>query len=450
MKKYIVSVVLPVYNTEAYVEQTIKCVLRQSLGFLEHIELILVDNATQDSAGEICQHYAIKYPNNIRYVKLAQNQGPCGARNAGLAVATGTYINFCDSDDLWEYDALEKLVAFIEAHGNEVDLVTGRVRHFEGREAWHGLDWKYADKELRIVDIKEQPEYIQLHLGSALIKTEVAKKFRHDITLYHAEDAKYLSQLIMSSGKYGLCADAVFLYRTRATGGSVLQNVNNSVRWYHDTLQGVYRCLINESIEKFGRVIEYIQYLVMYELQWRLGANYVSEEINKEVYMREICELLQFIEDDVIMAQRSLWPERKLYALELKYSKPFVGIGEYFPLCEGLFIKSALVFNGKLHMRGFIRYPYEVTYDSLLLYMKDNSTALVEFDTYNELDDVFSMGRDIAHANTFFCIIPWEEGNRAQFILQQAEKEILLNINRFRNSKFEGCSIEERNYIVSK
>lgn len=450
MKDYIVSVVLPVYNTEAYVEQTIKCILRQTIGFFDHIELILVNNATLDGAGEICERYAEEYPDNIRYVKLTQNQGPCGARNAGLAVAAGKYINFCDSDDLWECDALEKLVEFMEINGNEVDLVTGRVRHFEGREAWHGLDWKYADKSLQLVDVSEHPEYVQLHLGSALIKTEMAKRFRHDVTLYHAEDAKYLSQLILSKGKYGLCADAVFLYRTRATGGSVLQNVNSSVRWYHDTLQGVYRFLIDESIAKFGRVIEYVQYLVMYELQWRLGANYVAEAVDREAYVREISGLLMFIEDDVIWAQRTLWLERKLYALELKYKKKPEQIREVYPVCDGLFIKSALVFNDKLHIRGFVRFPYDLEYDELLMRVNGVEDIPVDFDAYNEHDDVFSMGKNLAHANTFFCILPCKENMQIQFVLRQGKTEIAENVKVFGNSKMEGCRAEKDRLVVSR
>lgn len=62
------SVVMPVYNTERYLEEAIESVIGQTIGFEEKIQLILVNNATRDSSGAICEQYAKRYPNNIDYI----------------------------------------------------------------------------------------------------------------------------------------------------------------------------------------------------------------------------------------------------------------------------------------------------------------------------------------------------------------------------------------------
>ncbi len=428
----LVSVVVSVYNTEMYVEAAIKSILNQTIGFERNIELILVNNASMDSSGAICEKYAFLYPRNIRYIKLKENHGPCGARNAGLKTATGKYINYMDSDDLWECDALEKLTDFMQR--NECSFVSGRLRHFDGREAWHILDWKYKKGHPLIVNILEHPKYIQLHLGSVLIKTYIAKQYEHDENMFHAEDAKYINQIIIDCGEYGICEDAVYLYRSRRTGDSVLQSVSRSVQWYHDTPEGVYKYLITKSFDKYKCVVEYVQRLIMYELQWRFAVQYINESVDIRRYKKQISELLQYIDDDIIIQQEPLWIERKIYALKLKYGL-FVEKARFlFCIEDALHLKSVLVYNNKIHIQGFIRVPYDIAYEGLVLMFNDKKSD-IEFDSYNQFDDVYSLSENIAHANTFFCIIPYILNLKIQFYLKQGESEILENIKIFHNSK---------------
>ena len=116
MKEFLISVVVPVYNTEKYLRETIESVINQSIGFEENIQLILVNNVTQDNSEEICLEYLGLYPNNVEYICVEENHGPCSARNAGQKVAVGKYINFLDSDDKWEPDAFEHAINFFEEH----------------------------------------------------------------------------------------------------------------------------------------------------------------------------------------------------------------------------------------------------------------------------------------------------------------------------------------------
>ena len=93
MKK--VSVIVPFYNVEEYIEKCIKSLVEQSL---EDIEIILINDGSKDGSEEIAKKYKSKYPNKIVYLKK-ENGGLSDARNYALPYAKGEYIAFLDSDD---------------------------------------------------------------------------------------------------------------------------------------------------------------------------------------------------------------------------------------------------------------------------------------------------------------------------------------------------------------
>lgn len=99
MNEVLISVIMPVYNVEKYVAESIQSVLDQSY---KNFELIIVDDGGQDQSLEICRSF-----NDNRITIISQeNRGLAGARNTGIAASTGEYIALLDSDDLWHKDKL--------------------------------------------------------------------------------------------------------------------------------------------------------------------------------------------------------------------------------------------------------------------------------------------------------------------------------------------------------
>ena len=95
MNRQLVSIIVPVYNVEQYIEECINSIITQTY---EKLEIILVDDGSPDNSGKICDQYAEK---DIRIKVIhKKNGGLSSARNAGIAVATGDLITFCDSDDV--------------------------------------------------------------------------------------------------------------------------------------------------------------------------------------------------------------------------------------------------------------------------------------------------------------------------------------------------------------
>lgn len=96
-----VSVIMPVYNSEKYLKKAIESIITQSF---YDIELILIDDGSKDNSGKICDEYKNK-DNRVKVIHKS-NGGICDARNAGLKIATGDYIMFCDNDDEYLEDMI--------------------------------------------------------------------------------------------------------------------------------------------------------------------------------------------------------------------------------------------------------------------------------------------------------------------------------------------------------
>lgn len=109
MKKEMVSIIVPVFNAEKYLENTINTILNQSY---DNFETIFVDDKSNDNSISIIK----KYEKKDKRLKLIENQVNSGAavsRNNGIKQATGKYICFLDADDLWNKEKLEKQVEFM-------------------------------------------------------------------------------------------------------------------------------------------------------------------------------------------------------------------------------------------------------------------------------------------------------------------------------------------------
>lgn len=114
-----VSVIIPVYGVERFVERCIRSLLEQTL---QEIELIVVDDCSPDNSIAIIQRVVGEYPHRlVKFITHETNKGLPAARNTGLAIARGEYIFHCDSDDFVEADMLEGL--YEKAESESADIV---------------------------------------------------------------------------------------------------------------------------------------------------------------------------------------------------------------------------------------------------------------------------------------------------------------------------------------
>lgn len=118
----LVSIIMPSYNSEQYIDDSIQSVLNQTYG---NWELIIVDDCSTDRTVQIIKSYN---DSRIVFLQNEQNRGAASARNYALKEAKGKWIAFLDSDDIWHAEKLERQIRFMKEHGYHFSFTDYRIQ----------------------------------------------------------------------------------------------------------------------------------------------------------------------------------------------------------------------------------------------------------------------------------------------------------------------------------
>ena len=312
------SVITAIYNTGKYLDESISSLIVQSCGF-DKIQLILINDGSIDNTHEICMKYMNQYPDNIIY-KNIEHGGVSKARNIGLEYAKGEYINFLDPDDFWDSNAFKYVINFYNQHKN-VDIVSGRMKYFEAKTQYHILDYKFI--KTREVNLLKQYKYIQLSAASCFFRLKIIKNKKFNEEIKFSEDIVFINTLLLNKPKIGFIREALYNYRKRKDGSSAIQNCNKDKSFYFDTLIKVHHVLINLSISLYNKIVPFIKYFLLYDIQFRIKTNVQKflDHFNIIKYREMIDSLLNYIDKKFILKQKFLQNKIKLLILSRKYGK---------------------------------------------------------------------------------------------------------------------------------
>jgi len=214
-----VSVIVPVYKVEKYLHRCLDSILAQSY---KNLEIILVDDGSPDNSGAICDEYAQK-DSRIKVIHK-QNGGLSSARNAGLEIATGSYISFVDSDDWLDFKFIETLRnAMIET---DVDMTACAFCRTKGdiakRNKFERNSKIVKDRYFAVFDEKSYAGYA----CNKLFKKEIIEKYnlRFDEKIFNGEDFPFTLEYVHNSQKTSYINQDLYFYFFRETG------IMNSIR----------------------------------------------------------------------------------------------------------------------------------------------------------------------------------------------------------------------------
>lgn len=141
----LVSVIIPVYNVQKYINRTLESVFAQTY---ENIEIIMVDDQSNDKSAEIIKEYQKDHPEIVYYLQ-PKNMGAGYARNKALEIAKGQYVAFLDSDDMWKFDKIEKQIRLLnEKKGafcfTAIEMIDENDKMIKGkRKVKEEIDYKF-------------------------------------------------------------------------------------------------------------------------------------------------------------------------------------------------------------------------------------------------------------------------------------------------------------------
>ena len=240
-----VSVIVPFYNVENYIEKCLNTLVHQTL---EDIEIILVNDGSQDRSMVVVKKFLEQYPDKITYIEK-ENGGLSDARNYALPYAKGEYIAFLDSDDYVEktmYKDMYKL-----AKKEDSDMVECNFY------------WEYPDKKKEDIGVvyngkKEMLEKVRVVAWNKLIKKEVLEKSKVTFPKgYRYEDVEFTYKLIPYLDKVSFLKKPCIHYIQRE--GSISNNQNERNKEIFDVLEHVIDFYKeNDLYEEYKDELEYL------------------------------------------------------------------------------------------------------------------------------------------------------------------------------------------------
>jgi glycosyltransferase involved in cell wall biosynthesis len=213
------SVIIPVYNVENYLDQCLQSIMNQDCS---DIEIILIDNASTDRSGAMCDDYASNHQ-NVKVKHLKKNALPSGARNAGLKIAEGEYIHFCDSDDNYLDNSFDKIKSEFAKHKPDV-LFTEYISIPE-KGAFVPVDTKIdptifnnSDPTSIVESLLKMPKKLFTPWRLVIKREFLLSKNIWFPEEYHFEDVEWFAKVVCSSECFHYLSDPIYCYRPRASG----------------------------------------------------------------------------------------------------------------------------------------------------------------------------------------------------------------------------------------
>ncbi len=266
------SIIIPVYNTEKYLHECLESVLNQTF---DDFEVILVDDGSTDSSGEICDSYALKYSEKIRVIHQ-KNSRQLRTRLNGISKARGEYCTFCDSDDMLSSVFFETLDSRIDEY-DEPDMIIYSFRYFDDSGC-------FSDRKITICDTdktfaKEEKKDIYAHfISDSLISSMCVKAVKTDVL--HSDNLSYDDDMFNLS-----VSEDLYQSLGIATLSQRILYINEPIYYYRYNPASVSRSLHIENIGRNNAVSVYYElkrYLGIWGMdcdEWnmRLDANWFSQ-----------------------------------------------------------------------------------------------------------------------------------------------------------------------------
>lgn len=236
-----VSVIVPVYNAEIYLDACVDSILKQTY---EDFELLIIDDGSTDHSAEICDDFQ-KKDARIKVV-YNENHGVSYTRNTGLLLAKGDFIAFCDADDMYEKDYLQKLID--AAENQAADIVICNYSYFRqtGRKTVSNRPSGFIEKDeiYRRIFIDNT---IGGFVWNKLFSRKTIKDVKFDSNMQICEDTYFLCKVLNNAKKIYYVGKPLYNYRLHSS--SVMASVRNMFTTEGDLKYAVvYERLVNENI----------------------------------------------------------------------------------------------------------------------------------------------------------------------------------------------------------
>ena len=231
-----VSVIVPVYNVEAWVGDCLQSILDQD--FSSPFEIIVVDDCSTDASRQVCREYQTIHPQRIVLIECNENGGVSRARNLGLESMRGDYFTFVDPDDLLPREALENL--YQSAQRSQASIVKGNNSIFSTsseKAARYNVTRETLISDDDVLTVLYQHNQVRGHTWGKLFRSDPLRQCHFVPGLRMVEDLLYCCETFAQADTLLLIDKPVYRYRNRATGAKGIKYENGSYLQWLDTVE---------------------------------------------------------------------------------------------------------------------------------------------------------------------------------------------------------------------
>lgn len=310
--EYKVTVIIPVYNVEQYLEECLDSLLAQTIP-QEEMEVLMINDGSPDGSLAICERYAVQYEN---FKVLSQeNQGVSAARNNGIRNAKGKYLMYLDSDDTLSPGTVKNVTDFFDKHYDEVDVVTYPLVY--RRENEQSSHWRYKYlKKTGIYDLGKYPYICQTTMNICVKNRPNVILF--DIKLAMTEDQTYINDNLVEKGMLGFVKEGCYLY---------LQHENSSSKLYSHAYYAAENTLhfleyLAEKAQQHPEMKAYLGSIIIYNLSWRIAGDslypYHYDLEKFEEYQRRLNTVVNSIDSETILNYPQMNITHRFFLLSMR------------------------------------------------------------------------------------------------------------------------------------
>ena len=318
--KDLISIIVPVYNAEKYLNRCIESIINQTY---KNLEIILVNDGSKDLCGQICDEYSVK-DSRIK-VFHNTNHGVSYSRNYGIKQSSGQYLMFIDADDFIDLDYISKMYNIILNNDYEV-VFTNHVLDYGNNK----IIKNFVSKELQNSCDISYPKYINLYFNSYVLSSSCKILFNKNIVssnkiefnekMKYGEDMLFSFMLYTKSKKTYFLNDYGYHYYIHNLSSSHSSDINKKIKYCNDNLQ-LYKTIKNifddEKIE-----FDYIIFLDAILRNLNYAFNDIVSLLN-DLKSNEINELLTLYRNylnDFKFSKSKLNNKLKIEIILLKYN----------------------------------------------------------------------------------------------------------------------------------
>jgi len=255
-----VSIIVPIYNVEAYLSRCLDSLVNQTL---KDIEIICINDCSPDNSAVILEKYA-KKDKRLKIINLEKNQGVSAARNIGIKQAIGEYIGFCDPDDYVDLNFFGKL--YENSNDGKLDIIIG------------GMKTKYINREnetkLPMFEKISKNRFAHNFFCEAIYKKNHLKNNKIEFPPFAISEDWFFCCKVNFSTKRIKVVDGVFYhYISRENSATTKIFTKNSIK--QDACKQIFKFINEKKISKKG-----YSYIFNFTLEWYCSHFYKTKDVN--------------------------------------------------------------------------------------------------------------------------------------------------------------------------